>query len=242
MAILNIRLLISFLSIITYYHYFKILLRYPAYCLARLLQLTKTNTLEESKGAVGFILVIVSHVFFALILCFALDIKFQQLGFSFPGFKLILLGMFLGLGLAGTSMIICLLIVKLIAFFTQFTEEQVMLALPGGWLKSYEYIKVIAPPYIFMPAIVLQLTCEEIIFRGIFINYFINFGVLYTIITSTLLFALMQIFLIPTIRGALFPVIGALLMGMVHGYLFLVIDSLWPLVFSHMIFFMLFTA
>lgn len=242
MMIVTTQFSFSIFIILAYYHYSKIILRRPAYYLARLFKLTKKYSIEEARGAIGFLLVVLTHILFAFFLYFALNIKFQLLGFNIPSLNTIILGIFLGAGLAGTSMIICLFFVKLFSLFTRFTEEEIMIALPGGWLKSYEHVKIVTPAFISIPVIVLQLACEEVIFRGMFIHFFINLGAFYSLIISALLFAFMQIFLIPTLRGALFPVIGALLMGFVHGYLFLIMGSIWPLIVSHTVFFMIFTA
>lgn len=239
---ITLKLVCLFCLIVAYYHYFKKLLHYPAYYFATRLKLTKKYSVEEAKGAVGFILVVMSHGLFAMLLIFMLDISYTQLGCSLPELKYAVYGLLLGLGLAGTAMIICLFVIKAWSALSQTTEQQMMAALPGGWLKSYAYVKLVTPAWIYLPAILLQLSCEELIFRSIFINYLLSLGYFFSIMVSALFFTGMQIFLMATLRGALFPVLGALLIGIVHGYLFLIINSIWPFIISHSIFFILFTA
>src|SRR5579872_4041548 len=111
---LPVKLCASIILIIIYYSIFKRILRYPAYALARLLKLTKKHSVEEAKGAIGFILVVISHSIFAILLCHMLGIRFQQLGLNMPEFDYLILGCLLGLGMAGTAMIFCLGVVKLI--------------------------------------------------------------------------------------------------------------------------------
>lgn len=224
-----------------YYYAFKKSLPWPAKYLACKFKLTKKYSFEEAKGSIGFILVVLSHIVFVLLLVVLLKTSKTQLGLQMATLENLFVGFILGLGLAGTSMLLCLFMVKVFACFSFYSERDFMLALPSGWLRSYENLKKLTPIYISYPLIFMQLSCEELVFRGIFLTDFIKFGMMKAVFGSMVLFTVMQLFLMPTLRGALFPVVGAILMGLVHGFLFLSLHSLWPFIISHSVFFLLFT-
>jgi membrane protease YdiL (CAAX protease family) len=233
------RITIATVLVVLYYGFFKNCLRSPAYTVARLLRLTKNYNVEEAKGAVGFILVVMTHSVFAMLLCLGLKVSWIDLGLGKLVFTHLILGGLLGVGMAGTSAIFSMLMVKLAAYLSHYSEDQIFLSLSSGWLKSYEYVRRLIPQFFSLPLIILQLGCEELVFRSVFLHYFFVFGSTVAILMAALLFTLMQLFQMPTLRSCLFPMIGAILMGFVHGYLFLVTQSLWPLILSHSVFFIL---
>lgn len=234
-------LMISSLFVVFYYGTFKKLLRRPSYWLAKFLGLTKKYSLEEAAGAIGFILTTLSHFLFFLLLCFILNIHYHPLGISHFKLRDIFLGLLLGLGIGGNVAMVAMILIKFLIQFTPLTQQQLFVTLSCGWLKKYEYLRSITPIFISIPFIFLQLACEELIFRGVFVNYLLKHGVTISILISTLLFSIMQTFQMPNLRASFFPLIGALAMGPIHSYLFLATGSIWPFIFSHFSFFILFT-
>ena len=83
----------------------------------------------------------------------------------------------------------------------------------------------------------MQIGAEETVFRGILIPYFNQDSVIISVIISTALFILMQAFHMPSLLSALFPMIGATVMGIVHGILFINNPSIIPLIIAHLSFF-----
>jgi len=229
------------LLIIFYYHFFKKWIRGPSYWIAKKLGLTKKYSVEESAGATGFIIVVITHFIFLWAACAILGVDFKDIGLNVSKVNYNILGLFLGIGIAGTVALLAMLMVKLLALMTVNTEKQIFLSLSCGWLKRYEYLKLVFPLSISIPFIICQLACEELVFRGLLLNYLFVYGVFYSITVSTIYFIMIQTFQMPTIRGALFPVLGALVMGPIHGYLFYLTHSIWPLIISHAAFFMVFT-
>lgn len=229
------------LLVVLYYSIFKKILHKPAYYLASSLRITKKFSLEQSKGAIGFILVVFSHIMFVIFSCAILKISILNLGIQVVNVKLIMIGILLGAGLAGTTAILSLFVIKLLARYFKASESKIFASLSSGWFKSYEYLKSVFPFWISYPLIVLQLSCEELVFRSIFINYFMIFGLSIAVIISSILFIVMQFFQMPNLRSAFFPVLGAVFMGPVHGYLYAMTGEIWPLIFSHTIFFIIFT-
>lgn len=232
----------ALLLIYSYYYLFKLCLPVPAVLLARAFKMTQKYPLEEAKSAVGFVLVSLSHIIFVLLLSLILKVHLRSLNIYHFSLYDCSFGLLLGPGLAGTTAIISLFVTKLYAILFSCSLQQIYLGLSSGWIKSYAAIKKLTPTYISIPLIISQLACEEFVFRVIFQNYFLASGLLFSIIISTLLFVFMQIFLMPTVRGALFPVIGALMMGPIHGIAFTITHSIWPLIISHTAFFLMLTA
>ena len=85
----------------------------------------------------------------------------------------------------------------------------------------------------------MQIGSEEIVFRGITQNYFLSYGNVTAALISLILFVYMQTFLMPSGLSAMFPVVGAFVMGAVHSYLHMKVPFLLPLIIAHMIFFVM---
>ncbi|MCW5589443.1 MAG: CPBP family intramembrane metalloprotease [Legionellales bacterium] len=241
---MNITLSSMILSILVvlYYHYFKNALRIPVSAVSHYFHFTRNYPLEVAKGGVGFILVVLSHGVFAIFLCILLKVPFSSLGILNFDLSQTIKGLLLGLGLGGTAAILTLLVMKLVEIVVKSNINELMKNISSGWIKSYYYVKLLLPKPIAYLFIIAQLACEEVIFRGVFQQYLMEFGIVLSILIATLLFALMQIFQMPSARTAMFPVIGALVMGPIHGILFYCTQSLWPLITSHTAFFLLLTA
>jgi len=240
-VIISVYLTTAILLLLLYYWIFKKILHFPAYYIACLFKFTRKFTIEESKSAIGFILVVISHIIFSFILADLFKIHFIDTGIGKFQLKELFLGVLLGIGMTGTTAIFSLFIIKLVISTFQIAEKNIFIFLSSGWFKSYESLKIIMPIWISLPLIIMQLSCEEVIFRSIFLNYFLVFGAVFSVIMSSVLFAIMQVFQMPHFRGAFFPIMGALVMGPTHSYLFLITKSIWPFIVSHVVFFMLFT-
>jgi CBS-domain-containing membrane protein len=72
------------------------------------------------------------------------------------------------------------------------------------------------------------------------INYFRPAGAGLALGIAAFFFLLVQTFHMPSWRAALFPVIGATVLSVVHGSLFLAVPDILPLIVAHIVFF--FTA
>jgi len=106
----------------------------------------------------------------------------------------------------------------------------------GGWMRYYLRTIDLAPLPVALLSILLYVAIEEIVFRGLLINYFAPLGAVAAVILSTLLFAAVQVFHMPGWRSAMFPVIGALVVGVLHGALFIAVPNVIPLIIAHLVF------
>src|SRR3989344_6827303 len=156
--IIGMYLITAILLLLLYYWLFKKILHYPAYYIAHLFKITRKFTIEESKGAIGFIFVVISHLLFVLVLVWLLKISVSDMGIEKFQLKEIFLGAMLGIGMAGSTAIFSLFIIKLITSVFQIPEENIFMSLSSGWFKSYEYIKIVMTTWVSFPLIALQLS------------------------------------------------------------------------------------
>ncbi|WP_433468098.1 CPBP family glutamic-type intramembrane protease [Spirillospora sp. CA-128828] len=81
------------------------------------------------------------------------------------------------------------------------------------------------------------MSFEELVFRGVIVGSSSHLGEGAACVLSVALFATVQVFYTPGWRTAMFPVIGALITGVVHGILFLPAPNIWPLIVAHCVYF-----
>jgi membrane protease YdiL (CAAX protease family) len=111
--------------------------------------------------------------------------------------------------------------------------------LNSGWMRLFNTTVRLLPVPAAISLVVLYVGVEELIIRGIVFNALLPLGHISAVLLSTLVFAGYQVFNLPSWRVALFPVLGALVMGPIHGVLYLAVPDVWPLVFAHVAYFTL---
>lgn len=107
----------------------------------------------------------------------------------------------------------------------------------GGWILQYRRLVKHTPVFVFVPVILCYVGTEELIFRSLLINYTLSVSGCFALLFSTAWFAAVQAFGMPSFRSALFPVSGALLMGILHGIIYLETKNSIPLIIAHSVFF-----
>jgi len=107
----------------------------------------------------------------------------------------------------------------------------------GGWMQYYIKAMTILPRPIGVASVLLYVFFEEGVFRGVILGSLAPFGSAPALAISVVLFMLVQTFHMPGWRTAMFPVIGALVLGIVHGALFLAVPKIMPLALAHASFF-----
>ena len=103
----------------------------------------------------------------------------------------------------------------------------------GGWIRYYLRTAEAAPVWLLIAATVLYVTGEEIVFRGIAISILGTFSAPFAVGVSTALFVLVQAFYTPGWKTALFPMLGAAVVGIVHSILFIIYPNVLPLAVAH---------
>ncbi|HMJ97063.1 MAG TPA: CPBP family glutamic-type intramembrane protease [Thermoleophilaceae bacterium] len=159
--------------------------------------------------------------------------------------ELVALGMALGIGEAA------------LATFVGYVGMQVGLAVaPGrtptdaddwlalsrsGWMRLFFQAAEIAPA-VAVALSFAYIAVEETVFRGVVITVLRDSSAALALAASVLLFALTQTFRMPSWHSAMFPVLGAVVVGVVHGLLFLAVPSILPLIVAHFVFFVVAVA
>jgi len=108
----------------------------------------------------------------------------------------------------------------------------------GGWIQMYFKTIDVLPHPLGGIVVLSYIAFEECIFRGIVIDVMLPAGPYAAVIGSTVLFALYQMFHTPGWRTALFPMLGASVVGIVHGLLYIVWRHIGPLIVAHSCFFL----
>jgi membrane protease YdiL (CAAX protease family) len=107
----------------------------------------------------------------------------------------------------------------------------------SGWLRHYFHTIEVLPLMLSLPIVFGQVFCEELMFRGILISYFLPAGPWVAIIASTVLFMVMQLFHLPSWLSGIFPLVGSMVIGLINGILYAKFFNLLPLVIAHFTFF-----
>ncbi len=108
----------------------------------------------------------------------------------------------------------------------------------GGWMRHYRAAMRTSTVALGLPLTVLYVTGEELIFRFILLNTFGALGHVFAVFLATACFMAVQVLAMPTWTSALFPVAGALVVGLSNGALVVGGTGLLPLVVAHSTFFL----
>jgi membrane protease YdiL (CAAX protease family) len=106
----------------------------------------------------------------------------------------------------------------------------------GGWMRQYLRTIESAPWPVALSLTVLYVAVEEVIFRAILINIWLPYR-LTGLIISVGLFSVVQQFNVPSWRHGSFAFVGGLVMGTIHGILYLNVPVIFPLIAAHVSFF-----
>jgi hypothetical protein len=109
----------------------------------------------------------------------------------------------------------------------------------AGWMSYFLLTVRTAPPAVALACICLYVGVEELIFRGVLIPTFLDAGSngTFAVAVSTTLFVAVQALAMPSGRAALFPMVGAGVIGVAHGILFLYVPDVIPLAVAHVTYF-----
>lgn len=109
----------------------------------------------------------------------------------------------------------------------------------GGWMRYYLRTAAVAPAPLLVGATGLYVIGEELIFRGVVVGTALPvFGTAAAVCLSVVLFVVAQVFYTPGWRTALFPMVGAFAVGLVHACLIVAVPDITPLVVAHLTMFL----
>ncbi|QEU93915.1 type II CAAX prenyl endopeptidase Rce1 family protein [Streptomyces kanamyceticus] len=107
----------------------------------------------------------------------------------------------------------------------------------GGWIRHHLTALKVLPLWAALGLTGVQVASEELVFRGIALTWLRDAGPGVALTTSIVLFVVMQAFFMSTWQGAMFPLMGGVVMGVVHGLVFWAVPDVAPLVVAHVVFF-----
>lgn len=225
-----------------YYKYVKTAIINQSARIAKQLGLTHHFPINDAAGAIELMLIAFSHVLFCLLLILILPFQWPSLNINVEEIPIYFIyGVLLGIGCMGASGLFCKIAIQLITTFKisrKLDLKSWLTVSRGGWVKHHLQSMEIFPIYFSIIILAMQVGSEEVIFRGIMLNYFMPFGVNVAFFTAISFFVLMQAFLMHKWQSAIFPMIGALVMGFAHSILYLQVPILWPLIVAHVTFFL----
>lgn len=234
-------ILICFLIVI-YYKYVKTFMINCAPKVVRYFKLTRYFPMDDIKGTVELAMIASSHVIFCLLLLYFLPIRWMSFHISLYEIPIFLIyGILLGIGCMGVSGLFCKVGVQVIGSVSKSNNHDLKTWLTigrGGWIKHHLQSMEILPIYLSLLVLTMQVGSEEVIFRGILLSYFMPFGKIIAFFTALSLFVGMQAFLMNRWQGAIFPMIGAAVMGFIHSILYIQSPVIWPLIVAHVTFFL----
>ncbi len=106
----------------------------------------------------------------------------------------------------------------------------------GGWMAQFAAVRRICPWWVSTVIVASYVAGEELVFRGVLGTLLRTDGLPLTLAVSTLLFVGAQVPGMPGWHAAAFPAIGAIVVGLIHGWLFWQTADLSPLIVAHLIF------
>lgn len=229
------------LFLLLYYKFFKELIYATAPKVTHILCLDAHYPLTKANGVIELILIAFSHLLFCAALVFIYHLNFKTLGFNHFNLWDVFYGLLLGMGVMSVTTFMCRLSVQALSLLAPKNipaDTKAWIALArGGWMRHHSHNLQILPFALSLLVLFIQIGSEETIFRGIILNHFLHFGAMIAITISTGLFVIMQALQTPKWVVAFFPMTGALISGVVFGFLYTKTFCLYPLIIAHFLFF-----
>ena len=239
-----IKACLAVVFIFFYYNFVKRLMMHLAEVCVRRKMVVRGIPTQELVGVIELIFIVISHVVFCVILSSVLDVSLVGI-FSLKDFTITSLcsGVLLGIGQLGFSTTLCFILIRILqTHFTKkvpSTKEAWLIQSRAGWLRHHFHTRKHLPWLIASMIICTQILAEETVFRGVIFNYIRPKSLWGAIAVSTLLFTWIQSFLMPSKVSKMFPMVGALVMGITNGVLYAKMANLIPLAIAHAVFFFL---
>jgi Type II CAAX prenyl endopeptidase Rce1-like len=229
------------LAVVVYYRFVATKIVGYSRLVAGRLQLARRYSFSEVDHIIRLALAGTSQLAFCLVLIWVGHLDLAQLGLTEVRPALILYGILLGIGemaLGSFLGYVGMRVAMVLASERVPTELKDWLTIArGGWMRDLLKTAEIMPLPLAFLSIILYIAIEETIFRGVLITAFLPAGTTWALGASILLFMLVQTFNMPSWSSAMFPLMGALVIGFLHGSLFLAVPEIVPLIVAHFVFF-----
>ena len=146
------------------------------------------------------------------------------------------LGLLLGVGEYSVSATLCKFAISVAVAFSASEESDWASLMRSGWMGSYFRCRAsIGLPATLVLASIYVLG-EEMMFRGAILgSLLVNYGPAPALAGSIGAFVAVQFASMPSVRAAMFPIIGAIVIGVVHGLVYLDTRDLTALCTAHVL-------
>ncbi|WP_454084208.1 CPBP family intramembrane glutamic endopeptidase [Georgenia sp. Marseille-Q6866] len=145
---------------------------------------------------------------------------------------LLALAALLGIGSLGLSAVL----VRAVVGVTRGSAETWLASGGGGWVRQFRAVGRVASPGVAVVTVVAYVAGEEVVFRVVLLHVLEGWGPAVAVTVATALFVGVQAVGMPSLSAAFFPMVGAAVVGAVHGLLYLAVPALVPLVVAHAVF------
>lgn len=210
----------------------------PVQWAMRALRLDARRPVREVEAIEKLVAAGIAQLLFAVVLGWWVGLPAGDLlGHPFaPG--LLVVGAAIGVGELALTSLICAVVVEIAASGSGKEVARRWAAHSrGGWMSYFTLTARAAPSVLAIATVSLYVVVEELVFRGILITAFAAWGAAVAVSCSAALFVAVQAFGMPDGLAALFPMVGATVIGVVHGVLFWFVPALAPLALAHVVFF-----
>jgi membrane protease YdiL (CAAX protease family) len=239
--VLLLKLLCVTAAVFGYYYFYLHALLRLAHAISKRLVARTHRTFSEIAGIVELSLFATSHVLFCIALLLSMGLTPRALVLRAVGPATVLFGIVLGIAEMGFASFLCRLAIETtkLALPTKAPQDLTswLTIAKGGWMRHHLRTVEVAPWPLIAVLLVMQISSEEIVFRGVVANVASAAGTVAAVVLSALLFSIIQGFLMPSWQSAMFPIIGGVVMGVVHGMLYMAVPNVVPLVVAHLAFF-----
>lgn len=237
---LSFQFIVTLVMLFSFYYYAKGLIFHFSPTLAQKTTAIQRYPLSQIVGVIELLIVSICHVIFCIMLLAYFKIDIASI-FKNTSILSCFYGVLIGIGSVGLSILLCSVGMKI---FEIIAKDKAPKSIDGwmavanaGWIRHHKHTLKVLPVYIALLIITLQIGSEEVIFRVVLNHIFMPYGVRIAFVISTALFIFMQTLHMPSMASAMFPVLGATVMGIIHGLIYIHNPSIAPLIISHLTFF-----
>lgn len=226
-----------------YYNFFKkLMISFASYLVKKKKIESRECNLEELKSIIELVLIVVSHLVFCLSLAWFLKVPLFGLYATYKlSISSVLFGLLLGIGQMAFSATICFILINILQAMlpktVPSTPQEWVTQSRAGWVRHHFHAFKRLPLILAMGLISLQISAEETVFRVIVFDYLKKISPVFSIVFSTLLFTIIQSFLMPRKISSMFPIVGALIMGFSNSIIYMQFPNIYPLIIGHIAFF-----
>jgi hypothetical protein len=202
-----------------------------------------TSPLREVESMSKLAAAGVAQALFAVALMTTSGVDVSAVFGSGPHPELLVLGAVLGIGELALASVLCAVVVEVALARTpperrRAVQGRWLAEARGGWMAQFSATLRVGPRWFAAVCVALYVAGEELVFRGILIELLRPEGAAVAVGVSLVLFTTAQVFHMPSLRAALFPVVGAAVVGVVHGLVYWHAPGVLPLMVAHLTFFL----